>query len=178
MDNELLSIEKIAALPGMPSKRTIYHWRRALPRVLQSDGVPARVRRDKARFRSAPWARLSCSREQSFGPLLRIIAAGSKLMVVSAGPHNSINDGMSAAGHNRQTRPGTWGWFMSVVRPIATDLGGMIAPLPKAPGVRCGLGHCGDDRWRHSQKNFPPDGTSRSTSATKAGRNRCVPGAR
>ena len=31
MDNELLSIEKITALPGMLSKRTIYHWRRTLP---------------------------------------------------------------------------------------------------------------------------------------------------
>jgi hypothetical protein len=26
-----LSIEKIAALPGMPAKRTIYYWRRTIP---------------------------------------------------------------------------------------------------------------------------------------------------
>jgi hypothetical protein len=26
-----LSIEKIASLPGMPSKRTIYNWRRTIP---------------------------------------------------------------------------------------------------------------------------------------------------
>jgi hypothetical protein len=26
-----LSIEKIASLPGMPSKRTIYHWRKTIP---------------------------------------------------------------------------------------------------------------------------------------------------
>jgi hypothetical protein len=26
-----VSIEKIAALPGMPAKRTIYHWRRTIP---------------------------------------------------------------------------------------------------------------------------------------------------